>query len=85
MGVVLTASAVWCALSVLFAGAHCRWVHYAPAWAPRPPRASRPGSFVTDGGDTAPEGADVAEFFRSYGGRVIARSSRGVLSSAARP
>jgi hypothetical protein len=85
MGVVVAASAVWCALSVVFAGAHCRWVHYAPAFAPPPPRVSRLGSFVTDDRDAAPEGADVSEFFRSYhGGGAIVRPSRGVRVPAAR-
>jgi len=84
MGVVLTASAVWCALSVLFAGAHCRWVRYAPAWVPPLRRASSPGTVVTGRRDDAPEGADVSEFFRSWDGGSVAWPSRGIPLAAAR-
>ncbi|HXY19206.1 MAG TPA: hypothetical protein VEH83_04350 [Gemmatimonadales bacterium] len=67
MDAVLAASAVWCALSVLFAGVHCRWVHYAPAWETAGQRRSSPSALVLCRRQAAPEGADVSEFFRSYG------------------
>jgi len=69
MGVVLTASAVWCALSVLFAGAHSRWVYYAPAWAPPTPRVSMPGAFAEGPDPWVPEGTEVSAFFAGYAPR----------------
>jgi hypothetical protein len=76
MGVVLTALAVWCALSVLFAGAHGRWVHYAPLRATTGHRGASLDALIGSHGDTAPEGADVSEFFRSYGSAAANATAR---------
>lgn len=66
MSVTLTALAVWCVLSLVFAGAHCRWCRYADV--PRFPMALSPtqGPFVQNRREVNPVGSEVSIVFGSY-------------------
>ena len=66
MHLALMVLAAWCTLSVLFAGAHCRWCRYAVV--PQLPTAlaTTPGSLARNRGEMAPAGADASGFFGSY-------------------
>ena len=68
MHVVLLVLTVWCALSVLFAAAHCRLCRYAGA-AEAANMGRRAGTLIAGGFETEPLGADVADFFASYARR----------------
>ncbi len=75
MSVLLIVLAAWCALSVLFAGAHYHWVRYADV--PRPPivPGRPPDPFVPFGERMEAVGSDVSSFFGSYAGEHDARSA----------
>ena len=69
MHVVLLVLTVWCALSVLFAAAHCRLCRYAGAAGSGMDMGRRARTLVAGGFETEPLGSDVADFFASYARR----------------
>jgi len=63
---VLIVLAVWCALSLLFAGAHCCWSRYADVARFPVPLGPTSGSLVWNRHEIDPAGSDVSRFFGSF-------------------